>query len=209
MDDQEERIKNKKYRSLKMFPSDIILKFKNIVKFNQNKFLKLKKLYTNGKREQSLFTCLNLRRSTPQIHNAIRDQAAAQTQTAHQRQYYRDHQEDHTLIESLVAFTAPVLMNPSTDAFSPIYTRSSSLLIPPTPEHFTCLLSPSFFQEHAVLGKLEAQDPGPPPSILHHLDPCMPVDPPGGHLERGEHHQLFPEDEVFESLIPNLDSREL
>ena len=34
MEDQEERIKNKKYRSLKMFPSDIILKFKNIVKFN-------------------------------------------------------------------------------------------------------------------------------------------------------------------------------
>ena len=34
MDDQEERMKNKKYRSLKMFPSDIILKFKNIVKFN-------------------------------------------------------------------------------------------------------------------------------------------------------------------------------
>ena len=34
MDDQEERNKNKKYRSLKMFPSDIILKFENIVKFN-------------------------------------------------------------------------------------------------------------------------------------------------------------------------------
>ena len=34
MDDQEERMKNKKYRSLKMFPSDIILKLKNIVKFN-------------------------------------------------------------------------------------------------------------------------------------------------------------------------------
>ena len=34
MNDQEERMKNKKYRSLKMFPSDIILKFKNIVKFN-------------------------------------------------------------------------------------------------------------------------------------------------------------------------------
>ena len=33
MDNQEERMKNKKYRSLKMFPSDIILKFKNIVKF--------------------------------------------------------------------------------------------------------------------------------------------------------------------------------
>ena len=33
MDDQEERMKNKKYRSLKMFPSDI-LKFKNIVKVN-------------------------------------------------------------------------------------------------------------------------------------------------------------------------------
>ena len=32
--DQEKRIKNKKYRSLKMFPSDIILKFKNIVQFN-------------------------------------------------------------------------------------------------------------------------------------------------------------------------------
>ena len=31
MEDQEERMKNKKY---KMFPSDIILKFKNIVKFN-------------------------------------------------------------------------------------------------------------------------------------------------------------------------------
>ena len=42
IDDQEERIKNKKYRSLKMFPSHIILKFKNIVKFNQNKLLKLK-----------------------------------------------------------------------------------------------------------------------------------------------------------------------
>ena len=34
MENQEERVKNKKYRSLKMFPSDIILKFKNIVKFN-------------------------------------------------------------------------------------------------------------------------------------------------------------------------------
>ena len=33
-DDQEERMKNKKYRSFKMFPSDIILKFKHIVKFN-------------------------------------------------------------------------------------------------------------------------------------------------------------------------------
>ena len=31
IEDQEERMKNKKYRSLKMFPSDIILKFKNIV----------------------------------------------------------------------------------------------------------------------------------------------------------------------------------
>ena len=42
IEDQEERIKNKKYRSLKMFPSDIILKFKNIVTFNLNKLLKLK-----------------------------------------------------------------------------------------------------------------------------------------------------------------------
>ena len=42
MEDQEEKMKNKKYRSLKMFPSDIILKFKNIVKFNWNKLLKLK-----------------------------------------------------------------------------------------------------------------------------------------------------------------------
>ena len=42
MDHQEERMTNKKYRSLKMFSSDIILKFKNIVKFNQNKLLKLK-----------------------------------------------------------------------------------------------------------------------------------------------------------------------
>ena len=42
MEDQEERIKNEKYRSLKMFPSDIILKFKYIVKFNYNKLLKLK-----------------------------------------------------------------------------------------------------------------------------------------------------------------------
>ena len=39
MDDQEERMKNKKYRSLKICQSDIILKFKNIVKFNQNKKL--------------------------------------------------------------------------------------------------------------------------------------------------------------------------
>ena len=42
MEDQEERMKNKKYRSLKMFPSDIILKFKNIVKF---KIIKVKKVY--------------------------------------------------------------------------------------------------------------------------------------------------------------------
>ena len=42
IEDQEEKIKNKKYRSLKMFPSDIILKFKNIVTFNLNKLLKLK-----------------------------------------------------------------------------------------------------------------------------------------------------------------------
>ena len=34
MDDQEERMKNKKYKSLKMFPSDITLKLKNNVKFN-------------------------------------------------------------------------------------------------------------------------------------------------------------------------------
>ena len=33
MDDQEERMKNKKYSILEMFPSEI-LKFKNIVKFN-------------------------------------------------------------------------------------------------------------------------------------------------------------------------------
>ena len=39
---QEERMKNKKYRSLQMFPSDFILKLKNIVKFNENKLLKLK-----------------------------------------------------------------------------------------------------------------------------------------------------------------------
>ena len=37
MDDQEERMKNKKYRSLKMFPTDI--------KFNKNK--KLLKLKSN------------------------------------------------------------------------------------------------------------------------------------------------------------------
>jgi len=35
MDDQEERMKKKKYRSLKMFSSDIILKLKNIVKFTK------------------------------------------------------------------------------------------------------------------------------------------------------------------------------
>ena len=46
-EDQEERIKNKKYRSLKMFPSDIILKFKNIVTFNLNKLLKLKYILLN------------------------------------------------------------------------------------------------------------------------------------------------------------------
>ena len=34
MDDEEEGMKNKKYRILKMFLSDIILKFQNIVKFN-------------------------------------------------------------------------------------------------------------------------------------------------------------------------------
>ena len=34
MDDQEERMKNKKYKSLKMFPSDIIYKFKNNIKLN-------------------------------------------------------------------------------------------------------------------------------------------------------------------------------
>ena len=45
MEDQEERIKNKKYRSLKIFPSDIISKIKNIVKFDLNKLLKLKKFY--------------------------------------------------------------------------------------------------------------------------------------------------------------------
>ena len=36
MEDQEERMKNKNYRSLKMFPSDIILKFKNIVLYCKN-----------------------------------------------------------------------------------------------------------------------------------------------------------------------------
>ena len=36
MIDQEKRMKNKKYRSLKMFPSDIILKFKNIVLYCKN-----------------------------------------------------------------------------------------------------------------------------------------------------------------------------
>ena len=45
IDDQEERMKNKKYRSLKMFPSDIILKFKNIAEFNWNKLLKLKTIF--------------------------------------------------------------------------------------------------------------------------------------------------------------------
>ena len=35
IEDQEERIKNKKYRSLKMVPSDIILKYKNLVKLNK------------------------------------------------------------------------------------------------------------------------------------------------------------------------------
>ena len=49
MDHQEERMTNKKYRSLKMFSSDIILKFKNIVKFNQNKLLKLKQSRARGK----------------------------------------------------------------------------------------------------------------------------------------------------------------
>ena len=48
MEDQEESIKNKKYRSLKMFPSDIILKFKNIVKSNQNKLIKLKNSLENN-----------------------------------------------------------------------------------------------------------------------------------------------------------------
>ena len=36
------KMKNKKYRNLKIFPSDIIQIFKNIVKFNQNKLFKLK-----------------------------------------------------------------------------------------------------------------------------------------------------------------------
>ena len=45
MEDQEEIMKNKKYRSLKMFPSDILLKFKNTVNFNQTKLLKLKSLH--------------------------------------------------------------------------------------------------------------------------------------------------------------------
>ena len=48
MKDQEERMKNKKYRSLKMFPSDIILKFKNIVKFNSNKLMLI--MYSNKRR---------------------------------------------------------------------------------------------------------------------------------------------------------------
>ena len=47
MDNQEERIKNKKYRSLKIFPSDIILKIKNIAKFDLNK--KLKTFFFVGK----------------------------------------------------------------------------------------------------------------------------------------------------------------
>ena len=49
IDDQEERMKNKKYRSVKMFPSDIIQKCKNIVIFFQNnKLLKLKYTNNNG-----------------------------------------------------------------------------------------------------------------------------------------------------------------
>ena len=45
MDDQGERMKNKKKRIFKMFPSDIILKFKNIVKLNSDKLLKLRKIF--------------------------------------------------------------------------------------------------------------------------------------------------------------------
>ena len=99
-------------------------------------------------------------------------------------------------------------MNPNPDAFSPIYTSSSSILIPPTPEHPTCLLSPSFFQGHAVslpevLEEPSARDPGPSPSTLHHLDPGMPNGPPVGHLEGGDLHQLFPEDgDLSPSLNP-------
>ena len=45
MDNQDENVKKKKYRSLKIFPSDIILKIKNIAKFDLNKLLTLKKFY--------------------------------------------------------------------------------------------------------------------------------------------------------------------
>ena len=41
MKDQEERMKNKKYRYLKMFQSDIILKFKNLIKININQKIKI------------------------------------------------------------------------------------------------------------------------------------------------------------------------
>ena len=57
MEDQEESIKNKKYRSLKMFPSDIILKFKNIVTFNLNKLLKLKYILLNELKVCTVFLC--------------------------------------------------------------------------------------------------------------------------------------------------------
>ena len=43
------KIKNKKYRNLKIFSSDILLIFRNIVKLNYNKLLKLKRFKSTNK----------------------------------------------------------------------------------------------------------------------------------------------------------------
>ena len=103
-----------------------------------------------------------------------------------------DFQEDNTLSESLVAYYST-----SPDEPKPwcLLSDLHQLLFHPQPSISrapTCLLSPSFFQGHAVslpevLEEPSARDPGPSPSTLHHLDPGM-------HLEGGELYQLFPED---------------
>ena len=125
-------------------------------------------------------------------------------------QYHRDHQEDYTFRYSLVAYYSTILMNPNAYAFYQIFTSSTSVPISPTPEHPTCLLSTSFFQENAVLHlevleEPEAQDPGPPPSTLHHSKYVLLL--LGDLMRKGGHSRPLPDDGGCEHCL-DLESAE-
>lgn len=127
-------------------------------------------------------------------------------------QYHRDHQEDYTFRYSLLVYYSTILMNPNADAFYPICTSSSSVPISPTLEHPTCLPSPSFFQENAVLypevlEESEAQAPGPPPFTLHLSDPNMSVDTPWGPPEEGRPSHPLPHPRLLVHSDPTYNNK--